>query len=188
MLTFDPCPLHLPPLSVLTFDPCPLQPRPLSPHLTLDDGALIPTCLTLSCSPAVSRQEVPPTAPWAELELLVADPGCFLFVFFFSCRNDFTTTQQAVEVDSIVLTCPEVPGSNLHKHLSSFFFLHLPPALRHSVWLFFSLRHRPEEETLNVKRWVQQKRRPLEDGRSFPLQDRAAEVHPKKNTQNRSLY
>lgn len=29
---------------------------------------------------------------------------------FLSRRNDFSTTQQAVEVDSIVLTCPEVPG------------------------------------------------------------------------------
>ncbi|XP_075871497.1 sentrin-specific protease 6 isoform X2 [Nelusetta ayraudi] len=65
-------------------------------------------------------------------------------------RNDFTTTQQAVEVDSIVLTCPEVP-----------------------------------EENLNVKRWVQQKRRPLEDGRSFPLQDRAAE--PLRPTVYRSV-
>lgn len=28
-----------------------------------------------------------------------------------SCRNDFTTTQQPVEVDSIILTCPEIPGT-----------------------------------------------------------------------------
>lgn len=55
---------------------------------------------------------------WAKLEHLVVDLN------FFSphCRNDFTTTQQAVEVDSIVLTCPEVPGSNLHKYLCFFFF------------------------------------------------------------------
>uniref|UniRef100_A0A3Q3AB77 Sentrin-specific protease 6-like n=1 Tax=Kryptolebias marmoratus TaxID=37003 RepID=A0A3Q3AB77_KRYMA len=44
-------------------------------------------------------------------------------------RNDLSSTQQLVEVDSIVLTCPEVPA----------------------------------EETLNIKRRVQQKRKPLED-------------------------
>ena len=32
-------------------------------------------------------------------------------VSFSSCRNDFSTTQQAVEVDSIVLTCPEISGT-----------------------------------------------------------------------------
>ncbi|KAK5610568.1 hypothetical protein CRENBAI_003080 [Crenichthys baileyi] len=46
-----------------------------------------------------------------------------------SCRNSCSSTQQAVEVDSIVLTCPEPP----------------------------------EEETLNIKRRVQQKRKPLEN-------------------------
>ncbi|XP_070781445.1 sentrin-specific protease 6 [Enoplosus armatus] len=56
-------------------------------------------------------------------------------------RNDFSTTQQAVEVDSIVLTCPEIP----------------------------------EEESLNIKRRVQQKRKPLEDCCSFPSQLKAAE-------------
>ncbi|XP_070705472.1 sentrin-specific protease 6 isoform X2 [Pempheris klunzingeri] len=56
-------------------------------------------------------------------------------------RNDFTNTQQAVEVDSIVLTCPEIP----------------------------------EEESLNIKRRVQQKRKPLEDCCSFPSQVKAAE-------------
>ncbi|XP_044025201.1 sentrin-specific protease 6 isoform X2 [Siniperca chuatsi] len=56
-------------------------------------------------------------------------------------RNDFSTTQQAVEVDSIVLTCPEIP----------------------------------EEETLNIKRRVQQKRKPLEGCCSFPSQLKAAE-------------
>ncbi|XP_051264973.1 sentrin-specific protease 6 isoform X2 [Dicentrarchus labrax] len=56
-------------------------------------------------------------------------------------RNDFSTTQQAVEVDSIVLTCPEIP----------------------------------EEENLNIKRRVQQKRKPLEDCCSFPLQVKATE-------------
>ncbi|XP_034383230.1 sentrin-specific protease 6 isoform X2 [Cyclopterus lumpus] len=55
-------------------------------------------------------------------------------------RNDFSTTQQAVEVDSIVLTCPEI-----------------------------------SEETLNVKRRIQQKRKPLEDCCTFPLQVKAAE-------------
>lgn len=30
--------------------------------------------------------------------------------FFSSCRNDFSTTEQAGEVDSIILTCPEIPG------------------------------------------------------------------------------
>ncbi|XP_047244184.1 sentrin-specific protease 6 isoform X2 [Girardinichthys multiradiatus] len=44
-------------------------------------------------------------------------------------RNSCSSTQQAVEVDSIVLTCPEPP----------------------------------EEETLNIKRRVQQKRKPLEN-------------------------
>ncbi|XP_029352518.1 sentrin-specific protease 6 isoform X2 [Echeneis naucrates] len=43
-------------------------------------------------------------------------------------RNDFSTTQQTVEMDSIVLTCPEIP-----------------------------------EDSLNIKRRVQQKRKPLED-------------------------
>lgn len=55
-------------------------------------------------------------------------------------RKDFSTTQQAVEVDSIVLTCPEIQ----------------------------------EEETLNIKRRVQQKRKPLE-GCSFSSQVKAAE-------------
>ncbi|KAM9339547.1 sentrin-specific protease 6 isoform 1-T1 [Symphorus nematophorus] len=55
-------------------------------------------------------------------------------------RSDFSTTQQAVEVDSIVLTCPEVP-----------------------------------EETLNIKRRVTQKRKPLEDCCTFPSQVKAAE-------------
>ncbi|XP_004561119.1 sentrin-specific protease 6 isoform X1 [Maylandia zebra] len=55
-------------------------------------------------------------------------------------RNDFTTTQQTLEVDNIVLTCPEMP----------------------------------EEETLNIKRRVQQKRKPLE-GCSFSSQVKAAE-------------
>ncbi|XP_019130627.1 sentrin-specific protease 6 isoform X1 [Larimichthys crocea] len=56
-------------------------------------------------------------------------------------RNDFSTTQKAVEVDSIVLTCPEIP----------------------------------DEQTLNIKRRVQQKRKPLEDCCSFPSQVKAAE-------------
>ncbi|XP_039981161.1 sentrin-specific protease 6 isoform X6 [Xiphias gladius] len=55
-------------------------------------------------------------------------------------RNDFSTTQQAVEVDSIVLTCPEIP-----------------------------------EEALNIKRRVQQKRKPLEGCCSFPSQVKATE-------------
>ncbi|KAM3602237.1 uncharacterized protein V6R79_000404 [Siganus canaliculatus] len=56
-------------------------------------------------------------------------------------RSDFSTTQQAVEVESIVLTCPEIP----------------------------------EEDSLNIKRRVQQKRKPLEDYSSFPSQVKAAE-------------
>ncbi|XP_022625983.1 sentrin-specific protease 6 isoform X4 [Seriola dumerili] len=56
-------------------------------------------------------------------------------------RSDFSTTQQAVEVDSIVLTCPEIP----------------------------------EDGTLNIKRRVQQKRKPLEGCCSFPSQVKAAE-------------
>lgn len=56
-------------------------------------------------------------------------------------RNEFSTTQQAVEVDSIVLTCPEIS----------------------------------EGETLNIKRRVQQKRKPLEDCCTFPSQVKAAE-------------
>ncbi|XP_054474458.1 sentrin-specific protease 6 isoform X2 [Anoplopoma fimbria] len=56
-------------------------------------------------------------------------------------RKDFSTTQQTVEVDSIVLTCPEIS----------------------------------EEETLNVKRRIQQKRKPLEDCCTFPSQVKAAE-------------
>ncbi|XP_028252616.1 sentrin-specific protease 6 isoform X2 [Parambassis ranga] len=56
-------------------------------------------------------------------------------------RNDFTTSQQAVEVDSIVLTCPVIP----------------------------------DEDTLNIKRRVQQKRKPLESCCSFPSQVQAAE-------------
>ncbi|XP_040920515.1 sentrin-specific protease 6 isoform X4 [Toxotes jaculatrix] len=56
-------------------------------------------------------------------------------------RNDFSTTQQAVEVDSIVLTCPEIPA----------------------------------EESLNIKRRVQQKRKPHEGCGSFPSQVKAAE-------------
>ncbi|XP_071323644.1 sentrin-specific protease 6 isoform X3 [Trachinotus anak] len=56
-------------------------------------------------------------------------------------RNDFSTTQQAVEVDSIVLTCPEIP----------------------------------EEENLNIKRRVQQKRKGLEGCCSFPSQVKATE-------------
>ncbi|XP_067339194.1 sentrin-specific protease 6 isoform X2 [Channa argus] len=55
-------------------------------------------------------------------------------------RNDFSTTQ-AVEVDSIVLTCPEIP----------------------------------EDETLNIKRRIPQKRKPLEGCCSFPSQVKAAE-------------
>ncbi|KAM6915070.1 sentrin-specific protease 6 [Xenentodon cancila] len=55
-------------------------------------------------------------------------------------RNDFTTTQQPVEVDSIILTCPEIP----------------------------------EEETLNVKRRMLQKRKPLEVC-SFSSQIKASE-------------
>ncbi|XP_029902980.1 sentrin-specific protease 6 isoform X2 [Myripristis murdjan] len=57
-------------------------------------------------------------------------------------RKDFTTTQQAVEVDSIVLTCPEIP----------------------------------EDETVNIKRRVQQKWKPLQEGCcSFPSQVKPAE-------------
>ncbi|XP_035473130.2 sentrin-specific protease 6 [Scophthalmus maximus] len=56
-------------------------------------------------------------------------------------RNDFSTTQQAVEVESIVLTCPEIT----------------------------------DDEGLNVKRRVQQKRKSLEGCCSFPLQVKAAE-------------
>ncbi|XP_005452488.1 sentrin-specific protease 6 isoform X3 [Oreochromis niloticus] len=55
-------------------------------------------------------------------------------------RNDFSTTQQALEVDNIVLTCPEMP----------------------------------EEETLNIKRRVQQKRK-SQEGCSFSSQVKAAE-------------
>uniref|UniRef100_UPI0037E9AFF6 sentrin-specific protease 6 isoform X2 n=1 Tax=Semicossyphus pulcher TaxID=241346 RepID=UPI0037E9AFF6 len=55
-------------------------------------------------------------------------------------RND-STTQQAGELDSIVLTCPEIQ----------------------------------EEESLNIKRRVQQKRKSLEDCCSFPSQVKAAE-------------
>lgn len=51
-------------------------------------------------------------------------------------RSDFSTSQPAVEVDSIVLTCPEIP----------------------------------EEETLNIKRRVQQKKKPIEHcGAAEPL-------------------
>ncbi|XP_068565207.1 sentrin-specific protease 6 isoform X2 [Cebidichthys violaceus] len=60
-------------------------------------------------------------------------------------RKDFSTTQQAVEVDSIVLTCPEISDLS-------------------------------EEETLNVKRRIQQKRKPLEDCCTFPSQVKAAEA------------
>ncbi|XP_029318790.1 sentrin-specific protease 6 isoform X2 [Cottoperca gobio] len=56
-------------------------------------------------------------------------------------RNDFSTTQPSVEVDSIVLTCPEIS----------------------------------EEDSLGVKRRVQQKRKPLEDCRTFPSQVKAGE-------------
>ncbi|XP_069371511.1 sentrin-specific protease 6 isoform X2 [Paralichthys olivaceus] len=56
-------------------------------------------------------------------------------------RNDFSTTQQAVEVDSIVLTCPEIP----------------------------------DEESLNIKRRLQHKRKPLDGCCSVPEQVKAAE-------------
>ncbi|KAA8582946.1 hypothetical protein FQN60_015492 [Etheostoma spectabile] len=56
-------------------------------------------------------------------------------------RNDFSTSQQAVEVDSIVLTCPEIL----------------------------------EEDSLTIKRRIQQKRKPLEDCCTFPSQVKAAE-------------
>ncbi|XP_062293548.1 sentrin-specific protease 6 isoform X1 [Scomber scombrus] len=56
-------------------------------------------------------------------------------------RNDFSTTQPTVEMDSIVLTCPEIPA----------------------------------EDTLNIKRRIQQKRKPLEGCCSFPTQVKAAE-------------
>lgn len=56
-------------------------------------------------------------------------------------RSDFSTTQKAVELDSIVLTCPETP----------------------------------EEDGLNIKRRIQQKRKPLEDCCSFPSQVKATE-------------
>ncbi|XP_029984460.1 sentrin-specific protease 6 isoform X2 [Sphaeramia orbicularis] len=56
-------------------------------------------------------------------------------------RNDFSSTQQTVEVDSIVLTCPEVP-----------------------------------EDTLNIKRRVQQKRKPLESCYSFPSPVKSTEA------------
>ncbi|XP_034756112.1 sentrin-specific protease 6 isoform X1 [Etheostoma cragini] len=56
-------------------------------------------------------------------------------------RNDFSTSQQAVEVDSIVLTCPEIL----------------------------------EEDSLSIKRRIQQKRKPLEDCCTFPSQVKAAE-------------
>ncbi|XP_068424982.1 sentrin-specific protease 6 isoform X2 [Clinocottus analis] len=56
-------------------------------------------------------------------------------------RKDSCASQQAVEVDSIVLTCPEIS----------------------------------DEEALNVKRRIQQKRRPHEDCCSFPSQVKAAE-------------
>ncbi|XP_067427840.1 sentrin-specific protease 6 isoform X2 [Thunnus thynnus] len=67
-------------------------------------------------------------------------------------RNDFTTTQPSVEVDSIVLTCPEIPGR-----------VHSSPDTSH------------EEENLNIKRRIQQKRKPLEGCCSFPSQVKAAE-------------
>ncbi|XP_074471250.1 sentrin-specific protease 6 isoform X2 [Sebastes fasciatus] len=56
-------------------------------------------------------------------------------------RSDFSTTQQAVEVDSIVLTCPEIA----------------------------------DEDALNIKRRIQQKRKPLEDCYTFPSPVKAAE-------------
>ncbi|XP_034436488.1 sentrin-specific protease 6 isoform X3 [Hippoglossus hippoglossus] len=56
-------------------------------------------------------------------------------------RNDFSTTQQAVEVDSIVLTCPEIS----------------------------------DDESLNIKRRLQQKRKSLDGCCSFPEQVKAAE-------------
>ncbi|TNN39133.1 hypothetical protein EYF80_050697 [Liparis tanakae] len=65
-------------------------------------------------------------------------------------RNDFSTTQQAVEVDSIVLTCPDLSE---------------------------------DEASPNVKRRLQQKRKPLEDGGALPLQARAAEVRADYITQ-----
>lgn len=33
-----------------------------------------------------------------------------LRLFFFVRRNDFSTRQDTVEVEKIILTCPEVPG------------------------------------------------------------------------------
>ncbi|KAM4522810.1 sentrin-specific protease 6 isoform 1-T1 [Odontesthes bonariensis] len=56
-------------------------------------------------------------------------------------RSDFSTTPQAVEVDSIILTCPEIQ----------------------------------EAETLNIKRRVVQKRKPLEDVCGFSSQAKATE-------------
>ncbi|CAN9507345.1 unnamed protein product [Ophioblennius macclurei] len=58
-------------------------------------------------------------------------------------RSDFPPTQQAVEVDSIVLTCPEIP-----------------------------------DDSLNIKRRYQQKKKPLEGCCSLPAQVKVAEpVH-----------
>ncbi|XP_065819764.1 sentrin-specific protease 6 isoform X3 [Labrus bergylta] len=56
-------------------------------------------------------------------------------------RSEFSNTQPGAELDSIVLTCPEIA----------------------------------ENESLNIKRRVQQKRKPLEDCCSFPSQVKAAE-------------
>ncbi|XP_029965403.1 sentrin-specific protease 6 isoform X2 [Salarias fasciatus] len=55
-------------------------------------------------------------------------------------RSEFSPTQQAVEVDSIVLTCPEIP-----------------------------------EDSLNIKRRYQQKKKPLEGCCSLPAQVKAVE-------------
>lgn len=76
-----------------------------------------------------------------------------------------------------MLTCPEVPGSNRH-HRLALLTCRLLGVTHRRVCFSLSPRRCSVEESLNVKRWVQQKRRPLEDERSFPLQDRAAEVPP----------
>ncbi|XP_069033591.1 LOW QUALITY PROTEIN: sentrin-specific protease 6 [Embiotoca jacksoni] len=77
----------------------------------------------------------------AEMPSAIRKPGQSLDL---KERNDFSTTQQAVEVDSIVLTCPEIT----------------------------------EAETLNIKRRVQQKRKPLEDFCSLQSQVKAPEFRP----------
>ncbi|XP_017157588.1 sentrin-specific protease 6 [Poecilia reticulata] len=75
-------------------------------------------------------------------------------------RNNFSSTQPAVEVDSIVLTCPESPAG---VSVTTGAAARMSPGRHGDGSADLPALTVAEEETLSIKRRVQQRRKPLED-------------------------